>query len=154
MAAEIIVEKLASSIESRIAGYRARNTPRSHRPRVLVLIWSDPLTAVGRNSFLNELVTLAGAVNVAEDVDRDYFTVSSEWVVTQNPDAIFCFFMSNGMTERSTLESRPGWNGVSAVKTGRIYDHMDNNLILRPGPRMIQGIEVIAARLQQAHEKP
>lgn len=146
--------RLAGSMEARIAEYRAKIPPPEQRPRVLVLIWNDPLTAAGNESFLTELLTLAGGENVARDIPRDYFTVSSEWVVSRDPDAIFCFFMSSGIAARNIVLHRAGWQGIKAVRSGRVFDGMDNNLILRPGPRMIQGIEAIEQRLRESHDKP
>lgn len=145
---------LADSIEARLREFKARQQMAGQRPTVLVLIWNDPLTAVGSKSFLNEIVTLAGGSNVAGDVTRDYFPVSPEWVVTRNPDVIFCFYMSSGTAARDSILRRSGWQGLKAVQQGRVYDGMDNNLILRPGPRMIAGIEAMASRLRKGNDKP
>lgn len=145
---------LADSIHARLSEYKARQTTIRQRPTVLLLIWNDPLTAVGRKSFLNEIITLAGGSNVAGDVMRDYFPVSSEWVITRDPDVIFCFYMSSGMAARDSILQRSGWQGLKAVQEGRVYDGMDNNLILRPGPRMINGIEAIESRLRKGNDKP
>ena len=134
---------LAADLQRRIREARERTAPLQQRPRVLVLIWNDPLTAAGRNGFLSDLVTLAGGRNIGDTVDRDYFQVSGEWVIMQDPDIIVCFFMSNGKSGRQTVLGQPGWTGVKAVKTGRVYDGFDNNLVLRPGPRLLEGMESI-----------
>lgn len=148
--------QLAAAMEQRIAACRARAGAGviGRRPSVLVLIWHDPLTAAGRRSFLSELIDLAGGRNTADDVDRDYFPISGEWVASRNPDVIFCFFMSSHVPAREMILRRPGWQNVNAVRTGRVYDGMDNNLVLRPGPRMIQGLEAIEQRLGARHDKP
>jgi len=145
---------LAAAMESSIAEYRARIPPEPQQPRVLVLIWHDPLTAAGSKSFLTELITLAGGRNVADDIARDYFPVSGEWVVSRNPDVIFCFFMSSGTAARDVVLRRPGWQNIKAIRTERVYDGMDNNLILRPGPRMMQGVEAMQQRLRESNGKP
>lgn len=151
---DAIAARLAETMESRIENFRRAIPPPEKRPRVLILIWNDPLTAAGNRSFLTELITLAGGRNVADTIQRDYFQVSGEWVLSQNPDVIFCFFMSSAIPARDMIMSQPGWGSVNAVRSGRVYAGMDNNLVLRPGPRMIEGIEAIQQRLQEHHAKP
>lgn len=140
---EAQADALAADLQRRIQAVRSKAVPLDQQPRVLVLIWNDPLTAAGRNGFLSDLVALAGGRNVGDTVDRDYFQVSSEWVIAQDPDIIFCFFMANGNSVRQTILGQAGWAGVKAVKTGRVYDGFDNNLVLRPGPRLLEGLESI-----------
>jgi iron complex transport system substrate-binding protein len=149
-----IATNLASTMESHIASYRRQIPPPEQRPRVLVLIWNDPLTAAGNKSFLTELITLAGGKNVADTIQRDYFQVSGEWVVSRDPDVILCFFMASTVPAREMILNHPGWSGVKAVRSGRVYAGMDNNLVLRPGPRLIEGIETIQRCLRESHDKP
>jgi iron complex transport system substrate-binding protein len=149
-----IATQLADAMDSRIADYRRQLPPLDQRPRVLVLIWNDPLTAAGNKSFLTELITLAGGKNVADTIQRDYFQVSGEWVVSRDPDVILCFFMASTVPAREMILNHPGWSGVKAVRSGRVYAGMDNNLVLRPGPRLIEGIETIQRCLRESHDKP
>jgi iron complex transport system substrate-binding protein len=149
-----LATQLADTMESRIADLRRQLPPSDQRPRVLVLIWNDPLTAAGNKSFLTELITLAGGQNVADTIQRDYFQVSGEWVVSRNPDVIFCFFMASDMPARELIMKQSGWSNINAVRTGRVYAGLDNNLILRPGPRMIQGVEAIQKCLRESNDKP
>jgi iron complex transport system substrate-binding protein len=143
---------LAADLAGRIQRARETAVPAGHRPRVLMLIWNDPLTAVGRNSFLADLLALAGGQNLGESVDRDYFQVSSEWVLTRNPDVILCFFMTPGRSPRDLLAGQSGWGRVKAVQTGRVYDGFDNNLFLRPGPRVMEGMESLRRCLAEPPE--
>ena len=140
---EARADALAADLQRRIREARDKAVPIAQRPRVLILIWNDPLTAAGRNGFLSDLVALAGGHNVGDTIDRDYFQVSSEWVIAQDPDIVFCFFMANEKSVRQTVLKQAGWAGVKAVKTGRVYDGFDNNLVLRPGPRLLEGMESI-----------
>ncbi len=151
---DAIATNLASTMESHIASFRRQIPPPEQRPRVLVLIWNDPLTAAGNKSFLTELITLAGGKNVGDTIQRDYFQVSGEWVVSRDPDVILCFFMASTTPAREMILNHPGWGGVKAVRSGRVYAGMDNNLVLRPGPRLIEGIAAIQHCLREAHDKP
>ena len=140
---ETQAQGLATSLKDQIQAARSRATAVKQRPRVLVLIWNDPLTAAGSQSFLSDLVTLAGGQNLGDTVNRDYFQVSGEWVLAQDPEVIFCFFMAGNKAVRQTILNQSGWSRVNAVKTGRVYDGFDNNLVLRPGPRVMEGAEAI-----------
>lgn len=143
-------------------------------PTVFVEIWGDPLMTVGRNSFVSELVALSGGRNLGDEVtDKDYFPVSSEWVIARNPDVILCLYMVKGAgqttddrqrtAENQSFESgkwktesgnqianRPGWAQINAVRNGRVYGGFDNNLILRPGPRVLEGIDALQACIRNA----
>jgi iron complex transport system substrate-binding protein len=141
----------AAALRDRIAQARSAPAPQP-RPRVLVLIWNDPLTAAGSHSFVSDLVTLAGGRNVADDVGRDYFPVSSEWVVAHDPEVILCLFMAKENPVRESILNFAGWSHVPAVRSGRVYDGFDNRLVLRPGPRVMDGVAALRARIEERHE--
>lgn len=133
---------LALELKHQIETCRAA-IPDGPRPSVLVLIWNDPLTAVGHNAFIADLVTLAGGHNIGDEIDRDYFQVSREWVLARDPDIILCFFMANGKPVRQMIMQMPGWDNLKAVRGKRVYDGFDNNVVVRPGPRVIEGLNLI-----------
>lgn len=137
---------LAERFENRLKQLR-QNVVNQQKPRVFLELCNDPLATAGRNSFLNELVELAGGSNIASEVSSDYFKVSSEWVVSQNPQVIICLSMPLGKDAKRFVFERPGWNVIEAVKTGRVYDDIDVNVICRPGPRILDAVEEIRKRL-------
>lgn len=139
---EPAADVLADTLRRQIEACRA-TTPTSPPPRVLVLIWNDPLTAAGRNTFISDLITLAGGRNIGDEIERDYFQVSGEWVLDRNPDIIFCFFMAGRDSVKEQILRKRGWDRVTAVREGCVYDGFDNNLVVRPGPRVMQGLELI-----------
>lgn len=103
-----------------------------------------PYWTFGQGSFGNDLIELAGGTNVAEEEGSIYVTVTDEFVVTENPDIIVYTtgaYMPNNKTE---IISRPGWNLIDAVKNMDIYP-IDDNLISRYGPRIVDGLEQLAA---------
>ncbi|TCS95918.1 ABC transporter substrate-binding protein [Hazenella coriacea] len=106
--------------------------------RVKVWIEIDPtLFTAGGDTFLNELVTLAGGKNVAIQL-QGWPQVSSEQVVKWNPDVILTTYGG----EQEILK-RQGWDAVNAIKNNRVVS-VDPNLVNRPGPRIIDGVEQMA----------
>jgi iron complex transport system substrate-binding protein len=116
------------------------------RPKIFVEIWNVPLMSVGRTSFVDELITLAGGTNIAGDMPRPYSYFSSEQVLKRDPDIIFVTHMTRG-EPLSLLKSRFGWDKITAVKNKRVYNDIDPDILLRPGPRLIEGLQEIAKRL-------
>jgi len=133
-------EKEAETIASGIRHEYAlrRQAAARKRPRVLVEIWDDPITTVGRDSFIAEAIALAGGENIGNEAAGPYYQVSPEWAVERNPDVILCFH-SKG-TGMQKLSRRTGWNTISAVKTGRVFDSLNLDCIMRPGPRIAEGL--------------
>lgn len=137
---------LADDLAARIAALRAAQATASpeSRPRVFVEIWSDPIMTVGRGSFIAELVALAGGRNLGDEAATEYFTASPEWVLARNPDVILAVYMSYDHTARRRIMARPGWRSVAAVRTGRVHDGFDPDVICRPGPRVLQAAAALA----------
>lgn len=117
-----------------------------HRPNVFVEVWYDPITTAGKRSFINGVITRAGGINVAEEIDSDYPTVNPEIVVEWNPDVIVLGYM-NQEQPKEALAKRIGWGDVKAVRTGRIINDIPSELLLRPGPRVTEGVWALARRL-------
>ena len=141
----------AADLRRKIAALRsAANAFHGPRPRVYVEIWNDPLSTVGRNSFLAELVRLAGGDNVGDEADQDYFQVSSEWVVARNPEIVLCFYMGSASAVEDLIVRRAGWNRVAAVRNHRVYSGFDNDIVLRPGPRVLTGIAALERAIHES----
>jgi iron complex transport system substrate-binding protein len=117
---------------------------------VFVEIWDDPLTTAGKGSFLSEIVALAGGRNVGDRVEKDFYVAAPEWVVAQNPDIILGFSGQPRSTALARMQDRPGWAGVNAVRTGRVYAGLNDDVLLRPGPRVLDGIEELRRCIEPA----
>jgi len=118
-------------------------------PRVYVEVWHDPLTTVGRTSFVADLIRACGGVNLFDGVETPYFATSSEAVIAADPDVIIVPGM-NGVAP--DVESRQGWGGIAAVRAGRVYSRIDPALLFRPGPRTVEGLKALSKILfPEAH---
>jgi len=136
-------EGIAGEFESHLAILRERAAGVTDRPTVYAEIWHDPLMTAGRNTFLSQLIHLAGGKNIGDEADEEYFRVSSEWVISRDPDIVICTYMSESMDVQEKVRKRPGWQNVKAIRDGAICAGMDNDTILRPGPRALQGAEAL-----------
>lgn len=136
---------LAQSLEARVAAVAEKLKGASTTPRVFYeLDATDPTKpyTVGPGTFMDTLLTLAGAVNIAATLNDPYPQISSEELVKQNPDLILLGNAAYGVTVEA-VQQRPGWEAIAAVKQNRIVA-FDDNLASRPGPRLVDGLETLA----------
>ncbi len=134
MKAESLVAELKSTVDS------LRNSRSEWRPRCYVELSSDPPYTVGGTSFVNELLEVAGGVNIFSDVKKSYFVVSLETVVERNPEVIILIYEG---ASREDVLGRLGFEKVEAVKRGWIITGLDPDLLTRPGPRFVEGIKAL-----------
>ncbi|MDD5679995.1 MAG: cobalamin-binding protein [Candidatus Omnitrophica bacterium] len=132
-------------------GALKHNASGKANPKVFVEIWSEPLLTAGKKSLINELIFLAGGVNIACNVDKEYAHFSAEEVIYQNPDCIILTYMSQEIPIE-ILERRPGWHNISAIREGRVYNDIDSDTLLRPGPRLIDGLKEMNRRFIAINE--
>lgn len=107
---------------------------------------TKPWTA-GKGSFIDVLLSLAGAVNVANDAGEGWIQYSQEALIVANPDVILLGDAAYGVTADS-VAARAGWGEIAAVKNDQIFA-FDDNLVSRPGPRLVDGLEELARLLSQ-----
>jgi iron complex transport system substrate-binding protein len=115
------------------------------RPRVLYVVWPNPLIAPGRGTLITELLRRAGGESVTGDEALAYPRLSLETVVERQPDRIIVGRHGPGTVE----ELLRGWerlDTISAVRAGRVYA-VDGDLVHRPGPRMIEALRALAHAL-------
>jgi iron complex transport system substrate-binding protein len=117
----------------------------SVRPRVYVEISGQPLMSVGRSSFIHEALVRAGGQNLFGDAGKEYPVVSQEEIVRRDPEVIFIL---HPQATRDEVLQRIGWGNVAAIRDQRVYDDVNPDLLFRSGPRIIEGIEQLAERIQ------
>jgi iron complex transport system substrate-binding protein len=142
-----VATAMQAELDAVAAAYR--HVPAQRRPRVFAEVWYDPITTAGKGSFIDDLITRAGGINVACDIDAPYPTVNPEMVIEWNPDVIVLGYMTQEQT-RETLANRIGWSDIKAVQSGRIISDVPSDLVLRPGPRLTEGVKVLARRIHGA----
>lgn len=121
--------------------------PLSKRPTVLWVVWDNPLITVGKKSFINDIIKLAGGSNIAGNINKSYVSVSKEWIVYNSPQVIICPFLSS-----SRLHDNKNFLNITtipAVKNNRIYGNLDENILYILGPRILDAISMIHNCLYQ-----
>jgi iron complex transport system substrate-binding protein len=120
-----------------------------HRPSVACLEWLDPLMAAG--NWVPELVELAGGRNLFGVAGEHSPWLEWEAVREHDPEVIVVlpcgFDLARTRAEIGALTSRPGWNRLRAVKKGRVALTDGNAYFNRPGPRLVESLEILAEML-------
>ena len=108
---------------------------------------SDPNApwTTGSSTFQDLLIELAGGANVAAGI-QGWGQIDLEELVIQDPEVIVYATGTFIVTTSQSLSERPGWGGIAAVQSGRVFS-IDTNWIDRPGPRLINGLEAMARAL-------
>jgi cobalamin transport system substrate-binding protein len=118
-------------------------------PRLLYVVDEDPLISVGKGSYLNDLIRDAGAINITEGLDKAYPLVSMEYVIQKDPQVIILAMDADRILSDRQKRNWSRWTTLSAVRDGRIYK-VNRDLLNRPGPRMLDGLEELARLLHPA----
>ena len=136
-------EKLAAEIETAVA---AGPPPREQKPKVLIVVGTDPLYCAGPGTFLGQMVALAGGENVLAAGLGDYPQVGDEAILERRPDVIL-LPDNMGAGSVDSLKRRPGWSGLPAVKSGRVVA-LPGDLVSRPGPRILEALAAVRRALK------
>ena len=134
---------LVSDMEKRIGQVQARVKNMPDRPRVFFQIDAEPLFSAGTDTFIHELIELAGGINTTAG-EVSYPRYSWEDIIVLQPEIVLISSMAGGLAPEYLLNSWKKWNLLSAVKNDQIFV-VDAELFDRPTPRLVDGLEVIAA---------
>ena len=133
---------LVQEIQGRVASVR-RAVGHRVRPRVLYLVWTDPLIAAGPATYIHDLIEMAGGENVVRERSVAYPRLGWEEVVGAAPEVILVASHRDGPDRPWMGEVWRGWQGVPAVRSGRIIA-VPGDTIHRPGPRVVEGVVRLA----------
>lgn len=142
--AQIVAKQILDTIER--MKEKVSLIPQGNKLKVFIEIWHDPLTTAGQGSYIDELLTIAGGKNIANDTKRPFSVFSSEEVISRNPDCIIMTYMDKAVPSKA-VAGRFAWGTMNAVKNNRVYNDINPDLLLRPGPRVGQGVEELYKRL-------
>jgi iron complex transport system substrate-binding protein len=143
--ASALLENLHHRIAALLSSKRAEP-----RPRVLVLEWTDPPMSGGH--WTPGLVELAGGTPVLGNPGENSQTLTWEQIAEADPDVIVVgpcgYDLEKTRAALAELATNPAWSALRAVREGRVYEIDGNAYLNRPGPRLVDTAEIIAAHLR------
>ncbi|HKV06414.1 MAG TPA: cobalamin-binding protein [Candidatus Acidoferrales bacterium] len=139
-------EALATALEQRVAEIAEITSRAGSRPRVLCLEWLDPYYVGGH--WVPEMVDKAGGEDVLGSLRQPSFRVTADEILQSRPDVIVVMPCGYGLvrarTECDAALFPEGWKGLPAVRESRIFAVDANSYFSRPGPRLADGVALLA----------
>ncbi|PKN46471.1 MAG: cobalamin-binding protein, partial [Deltaproteobacteria bacterium HGW-Deltaproteobacteria-16] len=134
-------EALVAEMSGRIAHVRQQVATTQTRPRVFFQLYSPPIVTAGSKTFIHELITIAGGVNLGAG-PVDYPRFSWEKVLSLDPDVVVVTAMGGKQKPEQLKAQWQQWPQLSAVRSGRVHV-VNDNFFDRPTPRLINGLEAL-----------
>jgi iron complex transport system substrate-binding protein len=134
---------LVADMEKRIEQVQTLAKEARYKPRVFFQIDAEPLFSAGDNTFIHELIELAGGINTAAGEDP-YPRYSWEDILVLQPEIVLISSMAGGLDPENLIRSWKKWNQLSAVNNDQVFV-VEADLFDRPSPRLVDGLEAIAA---------
>jgi iron complex transport system substrate-binding protein len=141
--AEQTATKLISDMRKRINRVQAQVKMAKHAPRIFFQIDAEPIISAGNNTFIHELIELAGGINTAAGQDP-YPRYSWEDILVLQPEIILISSMAGGLEAEELTMAWKKWQQLLAVRNDQVHV-VDADLFNRPTSRLVDGLEVIAA---------
>jgi len=135
---------LVAGLEGRVRAVATRVAARP-RPRVLYVVWPEPLIVPGRGAAVTELIALAGGDSVTAEGPERYPRYSVEAAVAGAPDVIVLARHGAGVAPYAR-EKWERFAGLPAIRAGRLHA-VDGDLFHRFGPRVVDALEILARLL-------
>jgi len=139
-------EALVSDLSGRVKAVEEKVAQATVKPKVFYELDatepSKPWTA-GPGTFIDVAINAAGGQNVGASLQGEWAQISQEELIVQNPDFILLGDATYGGVTPADVAARSGWDAVAAVKNNQVIEFNDD-LVSRPGPRMVQGLEEMA----------
>lgn len=118
------------------------------KPRLIYLVWSDPIIPAGSGTYIDDLITAAGAFNVASEAGTRWPRISMETILAWEPEIILLSRdekWSGGIADSFSGE---GWERILAVRNERVY-FIDENTINRPSPRILEAVRFVHEKVME-----
>ncbi len=135
-----------SALQNRMDVIKEKVSHLNTRPRVFFMEWLSPPYCAGH--WVGEMIDIAGGLDPLAKKGVDSVRVSWEEVVRAAPDILILspcgFNLKQTVAQASLLMENPAWKNIPAVKNGRVYAVDANSYFARPGPRVVDGIELLA----------
>lgn len=143
---------LVAEMQNRIKAVtdKTDNLPQEQRPKAFYIVWHDPLMTAGSGTLQAELIQKAGGTNITQNL-TSYADISLEAVIDANPEVMIAGVShgTGGDLNFQFLQTEPRLRNTAARQNSRVYA-IDGNLTSRPGPRIVEGLEILVKFLHPA----
>jgi iron complex transport system substrate-binding protein len=139
-------ESLVQQLKHRIEAVRDRTARAASQPRVACLEWFDPLYIAGH--WVPEMIQIAGGNDILATAGNPSFKIEWDAVIASLPEILILmpcgFDLDRAVRESSLLKNRADWEMLPAVRDGRVFAVSGADYFSRPGPRLIDGLEILS----------
>lgn len=151
--ARVITTELTDSL-TQIEQLVAKELQDRQRPKVFYEIWNNPLYTAGSDTFIDDIINMAGGINIGSKAVGAWPQYSLEMLILEDPDVYIASPHSSSQTITvETIKNRDNYQGIKAVRNGRVYI-VDQDVVSRPSPRIIDALmEFVRAILPEVAEK-
>lgn len=118
----------------------------SASPKVYWEVWYEPFMSAGKQSFINDVISLAGGTNIFGDIDQAYPIVSEETIISSNPQ--FVLIPGDVGLSKADVLARSPWQSIDAFKNDKVII-FDADVYTRSGPRIFTAIQELNAILYE-----
>jgi len=149
-------ENVVATLRERMAHVQARMATLAHKPRVALIEWIEPLMAGG--NWMPELVEMAGGENLFGKYGEHSPWLEMDALCESDPDVIVVapcgFDLARTRSEMPPLIQRPQWKALRAVAAGQVYLTDGHHYFNRPGPRLVESLEILSELLHPDAVRP
>ena len=139
-------ESLVQELKVRIEAVRDRAARSTSQPRVTCLEWLDPLYIAGH--WVPEMIRIAGGNDILGTAGEPSVKIEWDAVIASRPEILILmpcgFDLDRALQESTLLKNRTGWQSLPAVRDGRVFAVSGTDYFSRPGPRLIDGLEILS----------
>jgi len=141
-------ESLIQSLRKKYDAIESTLRNVEHQPKVFLSIHGFSFWTSGKESFLNDLLTKAGGVNIAGNIPQKWLLYKQEQLIQQDPEiiVILCKSAEEFARAKEWIKNKTHLQGIQAVAADKIY-FLDENLAARPGPRLVNALQELARLL-------
>jgi iron complex transport system substrate-binding protein len=146
--------RLVASMRSRIDELVA-SAPKFEHPLTYYHELDQTFFTATSDTFIGQVYGLLGLRNIADGAKgaaSGYPQLSAEYIIKADPDVIFLADAKCCGQSPATVAARPGWDRVTAVRDGAVVT-LDDDIVSRWGPRVVQFLRVVIAALSRLHER-
>jgi iron complex transport system substrate-binding protein len=133
-------EEIIAGMKKKVEDIKKKAQNVTEKKRVWVEVSPQPdIFTTGKGTFMQEMLDMIGAENVAAD-QQGWVKMDEEEIVKRNPEVIITTYGYYVDHPKEQVLNRAGWKEVEAVKNGQVFD-VNSDMVTRPGPRLADGVE-------------